>query len=160
VTPKEYLEIVKRKAAVAEATARIGAVIGGATSEEVEDWGSIGRIFGMLINIRDEFVDVFEVKELRNRIDNECLPLPMLYAMCNPKAKKEIIHLLKKEKLTKDDATKIANIVLRTKEVQRLKTKIKSLIDEVTSKLYKYQRIKNKNVRILINLSKLTLSDL
>jgi geranylgeranyl diphosphate synthase type I len=159
VTPKEYLEIVKRKAAVAEATARIGAVIGGATPEEVEDWGTIGRIFGMLINIRDEFVDIFEVKELRNRIDNECLPLPMLYAMRNPKVKKEIIRLLKKEKLTKDDTTQIADIVLRTKEVQRFKTKIQYWIEEVTTKLNKYES-RSKEVEILNKISKLTLGDL
>jgi len=157
LTPEKYLDVIRRKAAVAKVTAQIGAVIGGAIPKEVEDWGRIGRILGMLINIRDEFVDIFEVEELRNRRDNECLPLPLLCALRNPKARNRIIRLLKKEELTEDDAMKIAKMVLETREVQILKVKIQDLIEEIISRLDKY---KNKNVNLLNKISKLTLSDL
>jgi geranylgeranyl diphosphate synthase type I len=153
VAPEEYLDIIRRKAAVAEATARIGTVVGDAASKEVEDWGEIGRILGMLMNIRDEFVDIFEAEELRNRRDNECLPLPMLYAMRDPKAKKRIIRLLKKKELTDDDATEIADAVLETREVQRLRAEMHSLIEEGNSILNKYRKCKN--ISILGKLLKL-----
>jgi geranylgeranyl diphosphate synthase type I len=154
LTPEEYLDIIRRKAAVAEATARIGAVIGGATPEEVEDWGKIGRILAMLMNIRDEFIDIFEAKELKNRRDNECLPLPMLYAMRNPEAKERIICLLKKKELTDDDAIEVADVVLETKEVQRLKNEMRGLIEEGSGLLNRYKRFRNTNtVKNLLRLA-------
>ncbi|MDI6690584.1 MAG: polyprenyl synthetase family protein [Candidatus Bathyarchaeota archaeon] len=158
LTPEEYLDIIRRKAAVAEATARIGAVVGGATQEEVEEWGKIGRIFGMLMNIRDEFVDIFEAEELRNRRDNECLPLPMLYAMCNPKAKEKITHLLKKKELTDDDAMEVADVVLETKEVQIFRAEMRSLIEEGKNILSKYKRCKS--INLLRDLLRLALANL
>ena len=158
LTPEEYLDIIRRKAAVAEATTRIGAVIGGATPKEIEEWGKIGRIVGMLVNIRDEFVDIFEVEELRNRRDNECLPLPVLYAMCNLKSKKRIIHLLKKKELTNDDAIEVADVVLKTRDVQRLRDEVRRLIEEGNKLLNKYKKCRNNN--ILRNLLKLALDDL
>jgi len=146
LTPEEYLDIIRRKAAVAEATARIGAVIGGATPEKVEDWGKIGRTLAMLMNIRDEFIDIFEAEELKNRRDNECLPLPMLYAMRNSEAREKIIYLLKEKELTDDDAIKVASVVLETKEVQRLRDEMQSLIVEGSKLLNKYERCKKVNV--------------
>jgi len=159
LTPEEYLDIIRRKAAVAEATARIGAVIGGATPEEVEDWGKIGRILGILVNIRNEFVDVFEAEELKNRRDNECLPLPMLYAMRNPEAKKKITFLLRKKELTDDDAIRVAGVILETKEIQKLRDEVQNLTEEGSRLLKKYGR-KCKNVNIARNLLRLALHDL
>jgi geranylgeranyl pyrophosphate synthase len=158
LTPEEYLNIIRRKAAIAEVTARIGAVIGDATPEEIEDWGKIGRILAMLMNIRDEFIDIFEAKELKNRRDNECLPLPMLYAMRNPEAKKRIIYLLKKKELTDDDAIEVAGVVLKTKEVQSLKDEMQGLIVEGSKLLNKYEKCKK--VNILENLLRIALNGL
>lgn len=158
LTPEEYMDLIKRKAAVAEATASIGAVIGGANTREVKTWGRIGRTFGVLMNIKDEFVDVFEAKELKNRRDNECLPLPILYAMRDSKAGKKIFRLLKKKKLTKNDAVHVASIAMATKEVQTFKTELQNLVKEITNDLARYE--KNENVRILSKLSRLALSDL
>lgn len=161
IAPEDFLDIIKMKAAVAEATARAGAVIGDATTEEVEDWGEIGRILGMLSNIRDEFVDIFEAEELMNRRDNECLPLPMLYAMCNPEAKKIIIHLLKKKELQDDDAMKVADIVLETREVQKLKNEMRNLIKQGNNILKKYGKYNGSvNLNLLRNLLRLALDDL
>lgn len=159
LTPETYYDVVWRKAAVAEATARIGAVVGGAPPKKVERWGRIGRMLGMLINVRNEFVDVFDARELMNRRDNECLPLPLLYAMCNPRAKKEIMRLLRKGRLTEDDAMKIASIMLETVEVQRFKTEIQRLIEDVAAELNKCKE-KAPSVGILAKISKLTLRDL
>lgn len=158
ITPEEFLNIMKMKAAVAEATARVGAVIGDATFDVLEDWGKIGRILGMLSNIRDEFVDIFEAEELRNRRDNECLPLPLLYAMRDPKAKEKITVLLRRRDLTDDYAMEVADIALKTKEVQNLMAEMQSLIEEGNDLLSKYG--KRGQINLLRNLLRLALSDL
>lgn len=158
ITTEEFLNIMKMKAAVAEATARAGAVIGDAPLDVVEDWGEIGRILGMLSNIRDEFVDIFEAEELMNRRDNECLPLPMLYAMRNPKAKEKIIILLRKKELTDDYVMDVADVVLETKEVQRLKDEMQNLIEKGNNLLSKYERCEN--INLLKNLLRLALNNI
>ena len=158
LAPEKYLDIIRRKAAVAEATARIGAVIGDAAQEEVEDWGEIGRILGMLINIKDEFVDIFEAKELINRRDNECLPLPMLCALRDPNAKKRIIRLLKKNELTDDDAMEIADVLLETREAKKLKAEMHSMIKKAKCILSKYK--KSKSTSILSELFRVAVEDL
>jgi geranylgeranyl diphosphate synthase type II len=38
LNPEKYLDIIRRKSAIAEAAARVGAMIGGAAPEEVENW--------------------------------------------------------------------------------------------------------------------------
>lgn len=139
IAPEKLLEVIRKKGAVAEATARAGAVIGNATPETIEDWGKIGRILSIVSNIRDEFIDMFEADELTNRRDNECLPLPILYAMRDPKAKKKIIHLLKKGELTDDDARKVVDVVLNADEVQRLKLEMHDLIEQGSTTLDKYK---------------------
>ncbi|MBS7646545.1 MAG: polyprenyl synthetase family protein [Candidatus Bathyarchaeia archaeon] len=159
IDPEKYLRILTRKATIAEVAARVGALIGGATSKEVEEWGRIGRLLGLLMNIRNEFVDIFEVEEIRNRRDNECLPLPVLYAISNEKSKEKIIHLLKKKELTDDDTANLAEIVLETDEVQKFKNKVHRSIEDINKLINKYKK-KCKEVALLQKLTKLALSDL
>jgi len=156
--PEKYLGIIKRKAAIAEVATRIGAIVGGASLEEVEIWGKIGRIIGMSMNIRDEFVDIFEAEELKNRKNNECLPLPILYAMRDPEVRKRIIHLLIKKELTNNDATEVAKIVLETKDVKMFKAYMQNLISEGLDYLHDYKDCRE--VEILISLLELALKDL
>ncbi|MEM3731626.1 MAG: polyprenyl synthetase family protein [Candidatus Bathyarchaeia archaeon] len=153
--PECYLDIIRRKAAVAETAARVGAVIGCANPEDVEQWAEIGRMLGMLMNIREEFLDIFKAEELQNRKNNECLPLPILYALSNLKAKRKIMHLLKKKELTDDDAMKMVAIVLETPDVQRLKIEMRKLINIAEELLSKYKKCKN--IKILKSLTTLAL---
>ena len=85
---REYLELIKRKTAVSEATARIGAILGNATTNEVQTLGEIGRIIGLLSTMRDEFIDVFEPEELATELTNEILPLPVLNVFQDPKKRR------------------------------------------------------------------------
>ena len=59
VSPEEYLDMIRTKVAVAEATAKIGVILGDGTPQEVEELGHYGRTLAILMTIRDEFVDVF-----------------------------------------------------------------------------------------------------
>jgi geranylgeranyl diphosphate synthase type II len=126
-SPIEYLNLIRAKASVAEAHARIGAIIGGATLEEIERLGHYGRTIGVLMSVRDEFVDMFEPEELINRIKNECLPLPILFALKDPRKEKRIMSLLKPS-LSKGETNQIVELVMEAKQVLRLKKEMMAMI--------------------------------
>lgn len=125
---REYLEILKRKTAVSEATARIGAILGEGTPSEVGTIGEIGHILGLLNTMRDEFIDVFEPDELSNRAAREILPLPVLNIFQDPKKKDEIFKLLKRRKITRQKTERILDIVMEATETKELKNQMQSLI--------------------------------
>ena len=125
---EEYLDIIRMKAAIAEVTARIGAILGGGNSKEINALTHYGRTLGILMTIRDDFIDLFEVDELRNRAENECLPLPVLYAFRNTRKKSEIVRLLRKDKITEEQTEEILDLVLDMNEVQEVKKEMQLLI--------------------------------
>jgi geranylgeranyl diphosphate synthase type I len=122
--PKKYLEIIEAKGAVSEACARIGATVGNGKREEVEVLGSFGRELGTLMTVRNEFTDLFDLAELRNRAKNEVLPLPLLYAFQNKQVKTEILELLRKG-LTQQSLLRITDLTTKTEQVQRLREEMK-----------------------------------
>jgi geranylgeranyl pyrophosphate synthase len=126
---EEYLDIIRMKAAIADVTARVGATIGGGSPHEIENLGKFGRTLGMLTTIRDDFIDVFEPDELKNRAENECLPLPILYAFRNEKAKSKVVDVLRKRDLSEDDAYEIVETITETKDMQALKKEMQILLE-------------------------------
>jgi len=128
--PEEYLDIIRKKAAIADVTARIGVIIGGGSSDEIKALGKYGRTLGILATIRDDYIDVFEPDELKNRAKNECLPLPVLYAFRDQKVKKEITNLLGKQELTEEDSFNIVEIMMKGEGTKVLKRKMRLLLEE------------------------------
>ncbi|MEM1539257.1 MAG: polyprenyl synthetase family protein [Candidatus Aenigmatarchaeota archaeon] len=128
LNPTDYLDVIMRRASVAEVCMRIGAVLGGGSTKEVNVLGHYGRTLGILMTIRDEFVDIFEPNELKHRVENECLPLPLLYAFQTPKVRDRIIKILKKETIGENDVYKIISLIMKTKGVQRMKRKMCLLV--------------------------------
>jgi len=126
---EEYLDIIRMKAAIADVTARIGAIVGGGSLDEIEALGKYGRTLGILATIRDEFIDVFEPDELKNRAKNECLPLPILYAFRDQKTKNKITSVLNKREFREDDAYNIVQTIISRKDVQDLKKEMKLLLE-------------------------------
>lgn len=141
LAPEEYLDIIEMKAAIADATARIGAILGEGSSDEIEALSKYGRIWGILATIRDEYIDTFEPDELENRVKSECLPLPILYAFCDQKVKKKIINILRKRRIEEKDAFKIVEIITDTNGMQALRQEVHVLLkDGVQSlKIVKHQ---------------------
>jgi geranylgeranyl pyrophosphate synthase len=135
LSPEEYLKIIENKVAVAEATAKIGAILGGGTREEIERLGHYGKTLAILMTIRDEFIDIFEPDELKNRAENECLPLPILFTFKDPRKKNKIMRLLKGNKITEKEIAKILNIVMDAKETQELKKEMLSSIKKEIQQL-------------------------
>lgn len=135
VPPQKYMRVMEMKASIYEAQARVGAIMGDGAEKEVAVLGEFGRILGVLVTIRDEFVDMFDAHEIKRRMVNECLPLPVLYALQNVNAKGKILAMLGKEKLEEKDMCRLREIVFETKEVKALKEKIRDLAREVNHKL-------------------------
>jgi geranylgeranyl pyrophosphate synthase len=128
VNPKEYFSgIIKRKAAVAEAAAKIGAIIGGGTKKDIKILGRYGRALGILMTIRDEFVDMFELEELKNRIEKECLPLPMMYTFKDKNIKEKVLLCLQEE--SEKSLYDVIEKIMQIKEVTALKEKMRKIIE-------------------------------
>jgi len=145
IFPEKYLSILEKRAANFEIHMRIGAIIGGGEQNEIRILGDYGRTLGTLAGIREDYADIFEPDELQNRIKNEILPLPILYAFKNPVAKKALICILSKPKISKKDAEKIVDIVSEEKNVQMFRTEIQQLAKKALKNISK---ISNQNARI------------
>ena len=154
--PQEFLDIIQMKVSVAEAAAKLGAIVGDGTAEEIENLGQYGKTLGTLMTIRDEFVDMFELDELKNRYKNECLPLPILYAFQDSALKKEIIGLLEKGELTYTELDKILELVVNAPQVRELGNGMLLSMKEAAQSLLGI----NKNKDALNQLLTSTLQDL
>jgi geranylgeranyl diphosphate synthase type I len=121
VKPETYLEVLTKKAADIEGRMKVGAIYGGGSATEIKALSKYGRNFGVLLAVRSDFVDVFEPSELIHRIQHECLPLPVLYALQSRKHRKRIQEILLKEILTKEDCNELVEIICETTEWLRLK---------------------------------------
>jgi geranylgeranyl pyrophosphate synthase len=129
-TAEEYLKMIKMKASVGEVTMKIGAVIGGGNAEQTEILGDYGKALAILYTIRDELIDAYELDELRNRVENECLPLPVLYALKDAKKANEILNLLKRDTLREEDEERLLDLVMDSKEAEGLKKVMRKTIEE------------------------------
>ncbi len=134
--PEQYLDFVKKKAASIEADMSLGAIFGGGTKEQIEALGQYGRILGILTTLREEFIDVFEAEELRQKVNIDRLPIPIIIAMQNSNTKKQIDEILAKPKMTKKDAEKLVETVFETESVKKLKKEMEDFSTQAICLLY------------------------
>ena len=146
---RKYYDVIETKATVAEICARIGAILGGGNSKEINALGRYGKTLGILMTIRDDFIDLFEPDELRNRARNEVLPLPILYAFLNLEKKSEIIRLLRKDEITEKETREILDLVMDTREVQNLKKEMQSLKTK-TENLLRHFKMDKRAFKLLL----------
>ncbi len=149
VQKQEYMEIIRHEVAAGEASMRIGAIIGGGDNEEVEILAEYGRVYGVLVTIRDEFVDMFEADELGNRVEKEVLPLPIIAALTNESLKIKLLGLLKGEPTDKKIET-IVDIVEDSSEGRAIVQDMKLMTEQIKSKLQKLRYSKD-NLLLLVD---------
>jgi geranylgeranyl pyrophosphate synthase len=135
ISPEECFQILKMKASTFEAHMRIGAIVGGGEQDVVDLLANYGRALGILISIREDFIDVFEPDELRNRVRNECLPLPVLYAFKNPQTKKIILDYLSKREISDKDTERIVDIIFEEENVGIFRNEVKRLAEEACNSI-------------------------
>jgi geranylgeranyl pyrophosphate synthase len=132
------MKITEMKAASIEADMHLGALFGGGEDVEVEVLARVGRILGTLVMLREEFIDVFDIEELCQRISVQDLPRPLLFAMQDPEAKGKVMNIISKSKITNSDVSELVDVTLEAKSVVKLKDNMQLLIREglrLTSKL-------------------------
>ncbi|RJS78055.1 hypothetical protein CW667_01545 [Candidatus Bathyarchaeota archaeon] len=130
VSPEHYLQIVRKKAADIEALFHIGALIGNASQSEIKALSNYGRCIGMLWILGDDVVDMFNPNELKRRIKHGCLPLPLFYAMENPKIKSRLRRILLKTRITKKDAKTILEMTIKFAGFKKTKSVMQNLVLE------------------------------
>ena len=130
VSPATYFAILEKKSSIIEANAKLGAIIGGASLEEIRNITRFGQILGILIALREEFIDIFEPKELQNRMKNEILPLPLLYALDQARTKDRILSIISQPKISEQGTREIVEYVFRSKHVKELLTHAEGLAEE------------------------------
>jgi geranylgeranyl pyrophosphate synthase len=110
IKPKDYLKIMRKKAADVEALMRLGAMLGNAKKSEVEALGKYGRILGLISILRDDIIDMTLPEELRHRLEYECLPLPLLYALQDAELHAELLKLIRNRVKTDSEYARICSL--------------------------------------------------
>lgn len=128
VSPDEYLDIIEKKAADVEAHARISAILGNGTQREIASLSKYGRTLGKLLILGDDDIDMANPEELLHRIKKEHLPLPLLYALHDPKTKPKIAAILRKKNVTTEDAKRIFETVYNCGAFTEVEDLMKKLI--------------------------------
>ncbi len=118
LSPNEFYDIIRLKAVVPELTMKIGAIVGGAEQDLVEELGEFGRSYGVVSLVSDECADIFDPLEVANRLKNGCLPLPLIYALQNLQTRKMLLPLLSQDLSDNSAQEKIIDLVFETPEVQ------------------------------------------
>jgi geranylgeranyl pyrophosphate synthase len=143
-----YLEMIKRKAAVSKTTTQIGAILAGGSPSEVEALGFWGETFGVLYTLRDEFVDLFDLVELKNRYVNETLPLPILYTFRDPLQAEHIRRLLD-GMMTEKEHELLLDLVMDSKETGELKEQMQVMIKNASVELGRLKYCKSELTLLL-----------
>ena len=147
INPDDYLEMIRMKVSIAKASAQIGAIIGNGCTEEIDALGEYGKTVGILMTIRDEFIDMFEVEELKNRFHNECLPLPFLLAFKNVVLKEQILDLLNQKEMNENDLEKLIEKVYEDSKVCELGQFMKSTAKNA---ILKINNMENRDILSLL----------
>lgn len=158
ISTDEYMKTIKLKAASIEADMYFGALFGGAREADATFLARIGRILGILVTLREDIIDVFDIEELRQRIKVQDLPMPLILAMKDQKIKKRAESIISKPKLTKLDVSELVDLTIESPPVLVLKDTMQQLTAEglnLSSKLPK-----TKLMAELQNLLKFMLEDL
>jgi geranylgeranyl pyrophosphate synthase len=136
VKPEEYLHVLRKKAADIEICMRAGAMLGGGNKKQVSSLGEYGRLLGMIVLLRNDLEDLLDFDTgLNSRIKNESLPLPILYALENEKKKDQILSILGKKEVKREEAEKLFKLVFEAEGIKKLWMLFVNLKDEANNKI-------------------------
>ncbi len=147
LTPKQYLSVVRKKAADVESYTRVGAILGGGSKSEVEALGLYGRLLGELLILRDDLVDTADLDELSHRARKEHLPLPILYALQASKSTSELRNLLSRQEVPQNEAEKIFNLTYKAEGIRQHGECMEKLIENASRSI---RNLKNQQKNLLL----------
>lgn len=149
VSPDEYLRVVRKKAADVEAHTSIGAFLGATSPKKVDALGKYGRLLGMLILLRDDWIDIIDIEECRNRIRTESLPLPLLFGLQDPVTRDRLGNVLLKKTFTRKDVQTISDIMEKTSVFQKYANLMSGLAEDAV-KIIRKHKIKQQTLELMI----------
>jgi Geranylgeranyl pyrophosphate synthase len=126
LSPADALVALRLKAAVPALHCMIGGIMGNADEKTITALKNYGETFGTLALIVEEVMDVTDYEELNNRIRNEYLPLPILYANQDIDASRQIQQLIHGD-FDKVAFKRLIEIVMDQKHVDMLKRKLSEI---------------------------------
>lgn len=124
VSPEEYFNVIQHKGSIAELHCTIGALLGGANKEALINMTEYGRVIGILSTLKDEFMDVSNISEIKNRYAKEILPYPFICAFQDPSISKQVIPIISGKSFSKKDVPLIHRIIMDSSAVQQVKTEM------------------------------------
>ena len=145
VSPEDYLEVVRLRAAVPDAHCMIGGILGGGSKSMISSLGNYGRNYGIVGTIIDEFLDLFDYQKFSSRLKNECVPLPLLCAIKDLTAKEKIMPFLNDFCINKNDYDSVVKLVADSNEVNKLRNNTLDLLTK--SKLEIEKNLKESTAR-------------
>lgn len=115
-----YQTILWKSTADMEACARIGAIFGDGSARDIRSLAKFGRRLGFGFRLAHEVEDVYSMKiSLIHRLENESVPLPILYAAKSSTDNyQQIKSILEKPNLSSTDISKLIEICYETKSFQ------------------------------------------
>lgn len=128
------LERIRNKtASLFSASTELGALVSGATEEDVLALRDYGLNLGMAFQIYDDVLDLTaDEKRLGKPIGSDIrdgtTTLPLLYAMEELNGQSELKNILKKESLTEEEVAKAVQIILSTGAVDRARGEAKAFV--------------------------------
>lgn len=138
------------KAADVEAYAKLGAMLGGGSDRQVDALGRFGRRLWEMVIIRDDLEDLLSYKvELKSRVENESLPLPVYYALKSRKYGSEVRRLLSKSSLSVDELKELVKLVERSRGIEKTIKVLKKFRNEAEEALNEVER-EVKGLKILL----------
>lgn len=130
LSEEECMTLIRNKAASIEADIHIAAILGGGSKKQADALAKYGRNLGFLTTLREEFVDIFEKEELKQKILIKRLPIPIICAMHDPEIKGKIEDIIQKNNLTNKAINSLIEVTFSSKDVQKLKKNMEDLVDE------------------------------
>ena len=115
-----YFEVIRKKTAILFATcSQTGALLGGASTEQIEKARLFGEYIGLIFQIRDDIFDYFDVSEIGKPTGNDMkegkLTLPVIYAVTQPGAG-QAYQLALKIRAKKASGAEITDLMEYTKQ--------------------------------------------
>ncbi len=148
LTPQECLDKIRMRASELEAITRIGGILGCGSQGEIKALGEFGRLLGTMSILRDEIIDMLELRVLKHRIRKESLPIPLVYALQHSTSRQKILPRIAKERLTTLD---LKEILKASEEAEGLNSVAKLIMkfSREASSCVETLEFKNKELKLL-----------
>jgi geranylgeranyl pyrophosphate synthase len=127
LSPQEILGLLRLKAVVPALNCKIGSTLADADEKIVKILGNYGEAFGIVSLMIEEYIDLLDYDELRSRVKNEYLPLPIIYSFQDSAIKNEIDGVLYKNQFNEKDHETLVKTVIGSHGFSCFKKKLSDL---------------------------------